>query len=71
MSALIIKGRFGRATRFAAPTSPKARRSLSSMARGLASLLHFPTAGLYNGAHAAVALQIESLSGRRQDAPML
>ncbi len=67
MSAVIIKGRFGRVARFAPPASPKARKSFGRMARSLASLLHFPTAGLYNGQHAAAALQIEALSGRRRD----
>jgi hypothetical protein len=38
------------------------------MARSLASLLHFPTSGLYTGQHAAAALQIEFLSPRRKDA---
>ena len=66
MSAVIIKGRFGRAARSMPPTS-KARTSFGRMARGLASLLHFPTSGLYNGQHAAAALQIEALSGRRRD----
>ena len=67
MSAVIIRGRFERAARFA-PPSPKARRSsLGRMARNLASLLHFPTSGLYTAQHAAAALQIEYLHPRRKE----
>lgn len=70
MSAVIIRGRFGEAARFA-PPAPKARRSSSfgRMARSLASLLHFPASALYTAQHAMAALQIEYLSPRRKESP--
>ena len=67
MSAVIIRGRFHRSSGFAPPSSKARRSPLGRMARGLASLLHFPTSGLYAGQHAAAALQIEYLSPRRKE----
>jgi len=66
MSAVIIRGRFEQASRIGAPAARTGRRSLGRMARNLASLLHFPTSGLYRGQDAAAALQIEYLSPRRR-----
>ena len=67
MSAVIIRGRFGRAARFAPPSPKQRRSSLGRMARGLATLLPFPASGLYTAQHAAAALQIEFLSPRRKE----
>lgn len=67
MSAVIIRGRFGRAAHFAPPISKARRSALGRVAHGLASLLHFPASGLYTAQHAAAALQIEYLHPRRKE----
>jgi len=67
MSAVIIRGRFAEATRLAGPQARSRRSPFGRVARSLASLLHFPAAGLYSAQHAAAALQIEYLSPRRKE----